>query len=108
MVELSPYHAVPEIIDAARILAHQEFGKFSDGRDHGVGLAFKHGFAPAGKALVGFNFKKDPARGDFVKIESCDFHRYGLKLGRALAKPPAVAHGKEKRKSGCRRELCHL
>jgi hypothetical protein len=71
-------------------------------------LAFENGFAPAGEAFVGFNFEKDPARGDFVKIESCDFHRNGLNLGRAIAKLPAVAHGKEKRKSRFRREVCHL
>jgi len=76
--EVLAMHDLPEVLDAARVLADEEDGEIFDGADYAFGLPFEGGFAPSVEAgLIGFDFDEDPVAHAGVDDQGgdlCDFH----------------------------------
>ena len=73
-VETGAIHGLPEVIDAARVLADQVVGQLMHRRFHRARTAFDDGLAPAGDALVGFDLQEHPARRQAIRGQASDFH----------------------------------
>ena len=59
--EVLAVHHLPEVLDAGRVLADDEFREVLHGPDDGPGVPFEGGLAPAEQAvLVGVYLDEDP------------------------------------------------
>jgi hypothetical protein len=76
-IEAAAEHALPEVLDAHRVLADEPFLEMLDGADDGLPAALKTGFAEADEAFVGFDeHGNEGATGglDGNNLDVGDFH----------------------------------
>ena len=71
--EVLAEHHLPEVLDPRGIFADQQRGDVLDRADHGAGVPFERGFAPAPQAgLVGEHFDEHPVPHPGVADEGFD------------------------------------
>ncbi len=73
-IEAAAVQRLPQVVDAARVLADEVVGQFVHRRFHRTRAAFDDGLAPAGDALVGLDLQEHPARRQAVGGQSGDLH----------------------------------
>ena len=83
-IKAAAVHGLPQVVDAARVLADQEWRHLVDGRFDRARAPFDHRFAPADDAFVGLDLEQHPARRNPVRAQFDDVHC--LPIGQELVK----------------------